>query len=361
MRILHCIRSLEVGGSERQLVTLSSLLVAYGWDVHIAVLHSGEFEALLDPATTLHRIHSRRNSDPLILARLVRLVRQTQPAIVQTWLPQMDIFAGVAALLCGTPWILSERSSALAHTKSWQSSLRQRLGAFANGIVANSCGGTDFWREHNRRHSLHRVIPNAIAAPPVVAEDPVLDLVAPGSSPVVVYVGRLSPEKRIPQFIEALVAARRELPITALICGEGAMAQELRARAETLGIVEAVRFTGFVRNVSAVLERADLFVSLSRFEGSPNAVQEAVIAGIPVLLSDIPAHRELLDETSAMFVDGDDPEAIAAAILDSLRDREAMRKRAEAAHRRADQWSPAAVTEAYDAFYRQVLGWPCGF
>jgi glycosyltransferase involved in cell wall biosynthesis len=173
---------------------------------------------------------------------------------------------------------------------------------------------------------------------------------------MVLYAGRLDPEKRVSRLLEAVAIARRELPMTALICGEGILGDELRLLAARLGISDAIKFAGDIENTSSVLRRADLFVSLGCAEGAPNAVQEAVVAGVPVLLSDVPAHRELLEESSAVFVDGDDPAAIAAAILTSLRDANAAQARARSARLRAEQWSPQAVAAAYDAFYREVLG-----
>jgi glycosyltransferase involved in cell wall biosynthesis len=350
VKILYCIRSLEAAGSQKQLATLTSLLAAHGWEVHVAVLHPGRFESLLDPRTTLHRIASSRNSDPLILARLVRLIRAIRPDIVQTWLPQMDIFAGAAALLCRKPWILSERSSARGYSRIWPMRLRELLGRFASGIVANSQGGLDFWRERKRRAAIHRVIPNAISVP---ASD--LLQRTSDAAPMVLYAGRLDPEKRLSRLLEAIVIVRRELPATAVICGEGALGGELRLLANELGIGDFVELTGHVENPSSIMRRADLFVSLGTAEGAPNAVQEAVVAGVPVLLSDIPAHRELLDESSAIFVDGDDSSAIANAILSSLRDANGAQARARAARRHAENWSPQAVGAAYDAFYREVL------
>ncbi len=354
VKILYCIRSLDVGGSQKQLATLTSLLVVHGWEVHVAVLRDGRFESLLDPGATLHRIASSRSSDPFILARLVRLIRGIRPDIVQTWLPQMDIFAGAAALLCRKRWILSERSSARAYSRIWPMRLRELLGRFASGIVANSRGGLDFWRGLNRRVAMHRVIPNAISVPADIPDD--LSRRTSGAAPMVLYAGRLDPEKRVSRLIEAMVIARRELPVTALICGEGTLRDELRLLADRLGVSDAVEFAGHVENASPLLRRADLFVSLGWAEGAPNAVQEAVVAGVPVLLSDVPAHRELLDESSAIFVDGDDATAIATAILSSLRDTDAAQARARAALRRAENWSPQAVAAAYDTFYREVLG-----
>lgn len=348
MPILYCIPSLGVGGAERQIVYLSDFLPRYGWELHLAVFTGGAFESRLAPSARLYRIGSRGNYDPLNVVRIARLMRRIRPAIVQTHLPQMDVVGGVAALLCRVPWVLAERSSALAHPPGWKSWLRERLGHRANGIMANSEGGLDYWRGRAGARALQRVIPNAISAQPLRRQ-------TNAGRPLVAFVGRLSPEKRIQPLLQAVARVRTELPFDLILCGSGPLADELRAEAATLGIDDIVRFAGFVDDVPAVLRRADTFVSLSRFEGLPNAVQEAVICGTPLILSDIPAHRELIANDCALFVDGDDPSAVADALLRTLRDRDAAQRRAEAALRLAERWSPAAVAAAYDRFYRELL------
>jgi glycosyltransferase involved in cell wall biosynthesis len=122
-----------------------------------------------------------------------------------------------------------------------------------------------------------------------------------------------------------------------------------------LDIDGSVVFAGFVRDVRAVMRRADVYVSVSAVEGSPNAVQEAMACGTPVVLSDISAHRELADPRAARLVDGDDVRAIADGLVDCLRNRDAARARAAYAQSLADAWSAAAMGAAYDAVYRQIL------
>lgn len=348
MRVLHCIPSLGIGGAERQIVYLSSLLPRHGWEVHLATFGGGAFEARLAPGTQVHRVRSTSNYDPRNVLRLAQIIRRVRPALVQSWLSQMDVLAGAASLLCGVPWIISERSSALAHPRGWRSSLRELLGRNAAGIIANSAGGLQFWSERSRKCTLRQVIPNAISidAPPRRG---------PSAEPQVVFVGRLSPEKRISPLLRALAVVHGDVPVKAVICGDGPLASELRAESVQLGLNGVVEFRGFVDDVPAIMSSADVVVSLSRFEGLPNSVQEAVMCGTPLVLSDIPAHRDLLDDQSALFVDGDDPADVARAITATLLDRDAARRRADAALRVAQRWSPGAVAAAYDSFYHQVL------
>ena len=98
-----------------------------------------------------------------------------------------------------------------------------------------------------------------------------------------------------------------------------------------------------------------MFVSVSYLEGQPNAVIEAMACGCPLVVSDIPMHREFLDESCALFVDPDDPAAIAAAIGSCLADAEAARARSRAARERAAGWTVSGMAHSYDRVYAECL------
>ena len=82
---------------------------------------------------------------------------------------------------------------------------------------------------------------------------------------------------------------------------------------------------------------------------------EAMACQRPLVVSDIPAHREILDRHSALWVDPQDPAAIARAVLEVFDDPRAAALRAATAKTRAEAWSIASAAAQYDAVYRQVL------
>jgi glycosyltransferase involved in cell wall biosynthesis len=352
MRVLHCITSLGIGGSQRQLALLSRVLPRHGWDVHVASLHNGHFADALDPATTIHFLEHGNTRAPF---RLAGLIGRLRPAVVQTWLVHMDVLGGLAALARAVPWVVTERSSALGYLPRMSTGMRALLVRRADALVANSAGGLELW-QRRARPATQRLIRNALdldattAAPQLPAGVTVAE-----RSAVIVYAGRFVADKGLRVLLRALALVRRDRPALAILCGTGPLEPELRRLAHELGIADQVIFAGFVPDICGVLRRADLFVSLSLAEGSPNAVQEAMACGTPVVLSDIAAHRELADTRAAVFVDGQDATAVADALMTCLCDRSAARARAAHAQTLAGAWSPDAMGAAYDALYRHVL------
>jgi glycosyltransferase involved in cell wall biosynthesis len=117
-----------------------------------------------------------------------------------------------------------------------------------------------------------------------------LDL--PTNKRIFVSVGFLSEKKGLPTLIEAFNKSRENRSDVLLLLGSGPLREKCSPPATGKNDIRPV---GFVENVQDYLGAADVYVSASLTEGCPNAVMEAMACGLPVILSDIPAHREILD------------------------------------------------------------------
>lgn len=135
----------------------------------------------------------------------------------------------------------------------------------------------------------------------------------------VVTVCNLIPAKGVATIIEALDACEG---VTLHVVGDGPQREALAALAARLGVAERVRFHGKVApaRVADRLARADAFVLASESEGRPNAVLEALAAGVPVVATDIDAVREIVGDgdNGLLFAPGD--AAALAERLNRLRD-----------------------------------------
>ena len=354
-RILHCIPTLESGGAERQLAYLARSLGERGVEIHIALLRGG---ANLDRArasgATIHFLAHRSHHDPALLLRLLRLIDEVKPHVVQTWLPQMDILGGLAALWRGIPLIVSERSSAQAYPRGWKNTLRRAIGRRGGVVVANSKGGANYWLQLSRPPTVsvvHNIVP--------IHE---IDLVQPDFSQfpaeaeTILYVGRYSYEKNLPTLVDALcrVLARRPRALV-LMHGEGPERATVTAHVQAADMADRIRVGAFVPSPWALMKSGAAFVSVSDFEGNPNTVLEAAACRCPLILSDIPAHREQFDERSAFLVPPRSAQAIADAVEATLADPAAAVRRADAARAVVVACSSILVADRYVELYRRIV------
>ena len=225
--------------------------------------------------------------------------------------------------------------------------------------------GTDPGREiaDRFRHYRPRVIPNGLDRTKFehlpTREDARKRLGLPPERTILSYVGKVIPEKRV----EWLLEIARHLPnVEAVIVG-GYSEEYYGDRyyrsllSKYADIRERTRFVGEVSwdLVPSYLAASDVFVYPSPWEGSPNAVMEAMAAGLPVVVSDIPAHREIVEHGKTGFI-ARDPQSM-TRFADTLeRDpglREEIGSRARALV--FERFSMEACAQAHLEFYRSIL------
>lgn len=359
MKILHCIPSMRGGGAERQLSYVSTELVRSGIDVHVALIYGGPNSARLEKSgAVIHKLACWNNHDPRLFVGLLGLIRSIRPNIVQTWLTQMDIFGGFAAMTQNVPFVLSERNSALSYSGTWKDRLRRFVGSRASLIVANSDAGQAYWLSGGVSPQATRVIRNAIPFNDIQAASPdrAHDVIADRDRELVVFAGRYCEQKNLRHLMAALeiVLKEREHCI-ALLFGKGPLKQmleDLKARSPN---GDRIQIFGYTDRLWSTLKLADVFVSVSLFEGIPNTVLEAAACRCPIVVSEISEHREFLDDSSAIFVPTSSPAKIAEGIIEALSDTTSAKARADAAFQRISQWSIGHIAGQYLEAYTQVI------
>lgn len=148
----------------------------------------------------------------------------------------------------------------------------------------------------------------------------------PGDGPVVGTVATLRPEKNLSRLVRATKLLRERLPARLVIVGEGPERAPLQSLAASLGIADAVHFTGYCATPQTMYRGFDVFALSSDTEQMPLSVLEAMASALPVAATDVGDVRDMLAEPNQPFVVERDEPALANAIEQLLRQPDLRRK-----------------------------------
>jgi glycosyltransferase involved in cell wall biosynthesis len=255
---------------------------------------------------------------------LRRTLKAIEPDAVLSFLTQTNIMTVIATRGLGVRTVISERNDPRRqqHRPRVQA-LRRVVYPWADLVTANSKGALAMFQDFVPNEKL-AFLPNLML--PIMQEKKNAFV-----APTVVTVGRLVEQKGIDVLLRAWANAAERLPGWRLaIVGGGPLEANLRALASELNVAESVDFLGHVADPFPLLASAKLFVLTSRFEGTPNALLEAMAFGLPAVVSDAsPGPCDLIgdgESTAGIIVRVEDGDATAEAIVKLAGD-EALRRR----------------------------------
>jgi glycosyltransferase involved in cell wall biosynthesis len=142
-----------------------------------------------------------------------------------------------------------------------------------------------------------------------------------------------------------------------VLVGDGGERAALERLAAELALDGRLAFTGWSEEARAQLASFDVFVLPSRYEGFPLAVVEAMMAGLPVVASDVGSVREAVrDGATGLLVPPNDPGALAAAVGRLLADPGRAREMGRAGRRLAlERYTAAAMARSFECLYDEIL------
>jgi glycosyltransferase involved in cell wall biosynthesis len=180
----------------------------------------------------------------------------------------------------------------------------------------------------------------------------------PLDAPVIGTVGRLVQIKRYDLLIRSFARVRRSCPKAHLILvGDGPQKLELQQLVAGLGIGDRVHFAGYQIDVNRYLHIMDCFALTSRSEGTPQAVLEASIAGLPVVASRVGGLPEVIDDgrTGILFEPGDE-DTLTRELIGILLDKDRARRLGEAASIRVQSlYGVGRMAKEYHNHYLRLL------
>lgn len=153
-----------------------------------------------------------------------------------------------------------------------------------------------------------------------------------------IIVGNLIPRKRVDFFLQIVSKVRAVRPdIRAVILGDGPLRESLKAQTNELNLQDHVYFAGHQQHVDAWLKRARIFVLTSEAEGLSQAMIQAMLCGLPAVVSRVGEAEELVENgVNGFMVSGMDIDVFSAHIIKLLQDQAMLSSFAEAARKSAE-------------------------
>ena len=325
MKVCFLAGTLARGGAERQLVYMLRALQSTGVSVRVLCLTRGEaFEEevrqLGVAVTWVGRAKARR----LRLLDIIRELRREPADVLQSSHFYTNLYVAAAGRILGRREI-----GAIRNNLTNEIAANGRLGrwhlAAPRHLIANSRMAYQRALAHGIAPHQLDFVPNALDAHCYgAARRPTPD--SPAAMLTLLFVGRLTEQKRPERFLRLAATlkhrrANRAPRLKFLIAGGGPLKPPLERSAADLGLTgDDLSFLGECRCMKEIYRQADVLVLTSDYEGTPNALLEAMACGVPIVATAVGGVPELLGEGRGVLVAAHDEKGLAEAVYGLLED-----------------------------------------
>ncbi|GAK49653.1 glycosyl transferase, group 1 family protein [Candidatus Moduliflexus flocculans] len=355
------IDKLTLHGTQKFLLSLTQELTPHGFEQRVYCLKNEAHPANLNA-------FRQAGIEVIIIGATLRGIWRMiadwlawKPDIVFTLLFYSDQIGRIVAKIAAVPVIISSIRAQNIYKQRWHFWCDRLTARFAQKIVFNAKSAIPFALRHEGVREAQVVyIPNGVNPPAQALEKQTCrrQLEIPPTARIIVSIGRLAPQKGFDCLLQAFRLVAAQFPdVCLLIIGQGAQFAELQMLAVKLGVSRQTRFLGERTDIDTLLACADLYVQASHFEGMPNALMEAMAAGIPAIATAVDGARDIVEDgVTGWLTPPGDAEQLAAHLCEALRYPEiAAQIGAHAARSMAERFSVEQMAAAYETLFRALL------
>lgn len=369
MRILQLLNTLQVGGAERLVATLSDQLIADGIAAQISPVHP---KVEMRPGEAVRVSPLFREEPPhwpvaalSYRSAIKKVVEQFRPDVVHCHAHNLVV---ATLLACRKPIVYTVHSTCPAYwtsRRSMDAVYRAFVGAqIRRGRVrpvtlsersANVCA-----EKLSVDRSSISIVANGTDLTPWEAAVDSSPVRKSGGAPEIVWLARMEPEKNPALAVRAAACLRDSgVNFRLTMCGDGSRRMATSELSAGLGLDALIDFPGAVVNVTEVLRSASMFWMTSGdhgVEGHPIALIEAMAAGLPVVATEVAGISEhLAGRKWARMVAHDSPDALAKETAEWLSDPQAMRAAGSAAKEESTHYSIVETARCYRVLYEAAI------
>ena len=370
--LAHFIAAPGGGGAEAMLRNLVGTMNRESWRTVVIVMDgrpwAKEMAELRAAGAEVHDLEATAFLRPSTLKKLIHLLRQIRPEVLQTWMHHADFVGGWCARIAGVKKVVWGIHCREIHTNPGDSEIKMRafqalIGASSHLVPTRviSCSAAAIEDHVSLGYSRQSMtwVPNGIDTSRFVPDAEARtalrhELRVPESAPLIGFIGRFHEMKDLSTWLRAAALLQMRKPETHFwLCGgeEHELGDCPRASLSVMPHRNQVHFTAFRDDPQRVYPALDVFSLSSRTEACPMTIMEAMSCGIPCVTTDVGDCARLL-EGAGRVVPVRDPESLALAWDEILAHPPAASEVRKIAVARFDI---AAATRAYEKVYQEVL------
>lgn len=329
-KIMHVITGLGDGGAEGVLTRLCLLSKNLEHEV-VSLIDAGKYgEVLVAAGIKVHYLKMNpARPNPLKLIKLISIIRESKPSVVQTWMYHADLLGGIAAKLAGVKRIIwGVRHSTLDKGNAKRSTiyvawLLAKLSYFIpDKIVCCARKALEVHSDLGYDKSKLILIPNGYDLESL-RHDPEAgfrirkELCISKDSFLIGKVGRYDPFKDHSNLLKALSIIKNSgIEFTCLLVGNRLTTENklLTKEIADLGLIDCIQLVGQRADIPAIMNALDLHVLASSSEAFPNVLAEAMACGVVCVSTDVGDAKEILNEPN-LICSPKNPEMLSELII----------------------------------------------
>jgi len=320
---------LAYGGAETQLVRLTERLVSRSWELSVISLltpqaYTEELERSGIKVFSLG-LH-RRFPDPRAFAKLVKIIRCEQPAVITSFMIHANLLARFARPITRVPILICSARNITESGRIGSLRIREILYKLTDPLcditVQNSRAGFErYIRKGIVPENKMKYIPNGVDTlqfrPNIDIRNRLRKELRLEGKFVWLTVGRFDPQKDYQNLLQAFSqVTSKESNTRLLVIGDGPLNPIIKNLSRDLGLRDSINFLGIRRDVDEILNAADGFVLASSWEGLPNVLLESASVGLPIVATDVGGNLEILvNEKTGFAVPPKDSDSLARAMI----------------------------------------------
>lgn len=359
MRILQVIANLQMGGAEKLLSELVPRLQELGHEVDVAVFDGRETPFMRKLRESGVRIISLNNTsgNPYSIKNLFKLIPVIQNyEIVHSHTTSAQLYCSLVRILFPSViFVTTEHSTSNHRRGKWFFKILDRCiyKSYIKIICIGQMSKENLEKQIGKQKEKILVIENGIDVELYRKADPVRRsaINCQDEDYILTMVGRFTDAKDQKTIIKSLSLLPDNVKL--VLVGDGPLKEIMCQYAHEIGVGDRVIFLGLRNDVPSILKASDVVVMSSHWEGFGLAAVEGMACSKPVIASNVPGLREVVENTGLLFDKGD-AETLSQLVLSLKNDADFCDKIASRCFERAQQYDIDIVAKRYGQFYKQI-------